>query len=137
MFKPHRRERRHDSIHIDMVPMVDCMLVLVIFLVVSTAIVDDPGIEVEKPDVSGASAMNTGSLLIAIGSDDRIFFDGQEIRLEQLAPLVRQAAFGHDLPLIIRADRNASHGMFASVYAEAKRAGIPKVVFATVRAGKP
>ena len=137
MFGGTRGERRHESVHIDMVPMVDCMLVLVIFLVVSSVFVDDPGIEVEKPDVSGAGPMTTNSLLIAISADDRIFFDGQEIRLEQVAPFVRQAAFGQESPLIIRADRAASHGMFANVYAEAKRAGIAKVVFATVRAENP
>ena len=131
-----RSEKRHDAIHIDMVPMVDCMLVLVIFLVVSSAFVEDPGIEVEKPDVSGTSAVTQNPLLIAISADDRIYFDGQEIRLDQVAVFVRQAALGQDAPLIIRADRSASHGIFASVYSEAKRAGIAKVLFATTHAEK-
>jgi len=32
-----------------MVPMVDCVMVLLIFLMISTAFVNDPGIEVQKP----------------------------------------------------------------------------------------
>ena len=131
-----RRERRHESIHIDVVPMVDCMLVLVIFLVVSSVFVEDPGIEVDKPDVSGTGGITQNALLIAISADDKIYFDGQEIRLDQVATVVKQAALGQDSPLIVRADKGTSHGMFASVYAEAKRAGIAKVLFATTRADK-
>lgn len=134
MFAKSRSDRRHETIHIDMVPMVDCMLVLVIFLVVSSVFVSDPGIEVEKPDVSSAGPAAQNALLIAITADDRIFFDGQEIRLDQVASLVHQAAVGQEPPLIIRADRATSHGVFAAVYGEAKRAGISKVLFSTVRA---
>ncbi len=134
MFRSLRRDRRHESIHIDVVPMVDCMLVLVIFLVVSSVFVEDPGIEVDKPDVSGIGGITQNAMLIAISADDRIFFDGQEIRLDQVSTLVKQASLGQDSPLIVRADKSASHGMFANVYAEAKRAGIEKILFATTHA---
>lgn len=137
MFKSLRRDRRHESIHIDVVPMVDCMLVLVIFLVVSSVFIEDPGIEVDKPDVSGTGGITQNALLIAISADDRIFFDGQEIRLDQVATMVKQAALGQDAPLIVRADKSASHGTFAYVYAEAKNAGIARILFATTRADKP
>jgi biopolymer transport protein ExbD len=136
MFRSLRRDRRHESIHIDVVPMVDCMLVLVIFLVVSSVFIEDPGIEVEKPDVSGTGGITQSALLIAISADDRIFFDGQEIRIEQVATMLKQAALGQDAPLIVRADKAASHGMFAYVYAEAKNAGIDKILFATSQAEK-
>ena len=136
MFGSLRRERRHEAIHIDVVPMVDCMLVLVIFLVVSSVFIEDPGIEVDKPDVSGTGGMTQNALLIAVSADDRIFFDGQEIRPEQVSTVLKQAALGQDAPLIVRADKAASHGMFAFVYAEAKNAGIEKILFATTRAEK-
>ena len=71
---------RFEVTHIDMVPMVDCIMVLVIFLMISSAFVNDPGIEVQKPDVSGSISGDQNSLLIAISADNRIFFDGQEIR---------------------------------------------------------
>ncbi len=121
----------HDSARIDMTPMVDCMMVLVIFLIVSSAFVQDPGVEVQKPDVRASDVAERSALLIAITADNRIYFDGQEIRLEQVSALVQKAAFGQELPLIIRADKSCSHGVFSSVYTEAKRAGITHVQFAT------
>ncbi|MFT3829933.1 MAG: biopolymer transporter ExbD [Opitutaceae bacterium] len=129
-----RPGRHHENVHIDVVPMVDCMLVLVIFLMVSSVFVASPGVEVDRPDVSGGEEADRNFLLLAITADDRIFFDGQEIQLEQVAPLVKQAAFSHDQALIIQADKATSHGMFAKVYAEGKKSGIANVQFATARA---
>jgi biopolymer transport protein ExbD len=128
---------RFETTHIDMVPMVDCIMVLLIFLMISSAFVNDPGIEVQRPDVSGTQMADQNVLLIAVSADNRIYFDGQEIRTDQVAELVKQAAIGRSPALVIRADRAASHGVFASVYAEAKRAGIQHVQFATTRSDEP
>src|SRR5688500_11811791 len=131
-------QRHYEGAHIDMTPMVDCVLVLLIFLMISSAFVEDPGIEVQKPDVGGTENIaDQSALLIAVSADDRIYFDGQEIRMDQVAALVKQAAVGRDPALIIRADRAASHGMFAAVYADAKRAGISRITFATAHAATP
>jgi len=126
--------RRFETTHIDVVPMVDCMMVLVIFLMISSAFVNDPGVEVQKPDVAGITSVEQTALLIAITSDNRVYFDGQEIRTDQVASVLKQAAIGRSPVVIIRGDRAASLGVFAAVYTEAKRSGIQHVEFATARA---
>ncbi len=124
---------RFETTHIDVVPLVDCIMVLLIFLMISSAFVSEPGIEVQKPDVTGTQLGDQNALLVAISAENRIYFDGQEIPIEQLAARVKQAAIGKTPAVIIRADRSSNHGMFAAVYAEAKRAGIQHVQFATTR----
>lgn len=127
-------QRQYEVTHVDMTPLVDCVLVLLIFFMVGSVFVQDPGIEVQKPDVSATSGTpDRNFLLIAISADNRIFFDGQEIRPEQVAPLVKRAAFASDQALIIQADRACSHGVFSQVYSEGKRAGIAHIQFATAR----
>ena len=74
MIGKHRTSSRYEATHIDMVPMVDCIMVLLIFLMISSAFVSDPGIEVQKPDVSGISAGAQNALLIAIG---KVFWIGR------------------------------------------------------------
>jgi biopolymer transport protein ExbD len=128
---------RFEATHIDMVPMVDCIMVLVIFLMISSAFINDPGVEVEKPDVSGSLSGDQNALLIAITADNRIYFDGQEIRTDQVAAVVKQAAIGRVPALIIRGDRSSNLGIFAAVYSEAKRSGIQHVEFATTHLEKP
>ncbi len=129
-----RAHSRFEVTHIDVVPMVDCIMVLVIFLMVSSSFVNDPGVEVQKPDVAGALSGDQTALLIAISPDNRIFFDGQEIRLDQVASTVKQAVIGRAPVLIVRGDRASNLGTFAAVYTEAKKSGIKNVQFATARA---
>jgi biopolymer transport protein ExbD len=130
-------KHRIEATHIDMVPMVDCIMVLVIFLMISSAFVNDPGVEVQKPDVSGSLSGDQNSLLLAITADNRIYFDGQEIRTDQVAAVLKQAAIGRFPSVIIRGDRSSNLGVFAAVYTEAKRSGIEHVEFATARGGEP
>ena len=129
-----RGTHRFEATHIDMVPMVDCSMVLVSFLMISSAFVNDPGVEVQKPDVSGGLSSDQNALLIAISADNRIYFDGQEIRVDQVASLVKQAAIGRAPVLIIRGDRSCNLGVFPAVYTEAKHSGLQHVQFATTRA---
>ncbi len=128
---------RFETTHIDMVPMVDCIMVLVIFLMISSTFVNDPGVEVQKPDVTGTLSQDQNALLIAITPDNRIYFDGQEIRADQVATVLKQAAFGKSPAVIIRGDRSSDLGVFATVYTEAKRSGIQHVQFATTHADRP
>ena len=128
-----RKKRQAPAVII--ISLIDILIVLLIFLMISSAFVNDPGIEVQKPDVSGASMSDQNILLIAITADNRVFFDGQEIRIDQVSSLVRQAAIGKTPSLIVRADAGCSHGIFSQVYSEAKRAGIQHVQFATAKGG--
>jgi biopolymer transport protein ExbD len=125
---------RFETTHIDMVPMVDCIMVLLIFLMISSSFVSDPGVEVQKPDVNGTLSGDQTALLIAISADNRIYFDGQEIRTDQVAAVIKQASIGRSPSLIIRGDRVSDLGVFAAVYTEAKKSGIKNVQFATTRA---
>jgi biopolymer transport protein ExbD len=137
MIRRSHGQHRFETTHIDMVPMVDCIMVLVIFLMVSSSFVSDPGVEVQKPDVVGALSGDQNALLIAIAADNRVWFDGQEIRVDQVAAVLKQAAVGRSPSVIVRGDRSADLGVFAQVYTEAKRAGIKQVQFATAQAAAP
>lgn len=134
MIGKHSSHSRFEATHIDMVPMVDCIMVLLIFLMISSSFVSDPGVEVQKPDVNGTMNGDQTALLIAISADNRIFFDGQEIRADEVAAVVRQASIGRSPALIIRGDRASDLGVFAAVYTEAKKSGVKNVQFATTRA---
>lgn len=135
MMQTTRGDRRYQAVSIDLAPMIDCVFILLIFFIVTSVFVEDPGIEVERPDTRGEAITDRNALLIAISADDGIYFDGQRIRMDQVASALKQASFSDDATVIIRADRRSTHGIFAGVYAEAKRAGLAHVQFATSRLG--
>ena len=119
------------EIEVDMAPMIDCVFILLIFFIVTSVFVDDPGVTVDKPDVAQSEEAAPNALLIAITAKDEIFFDGQRINLDEVSAQLRRSIVQKDTAVIICADRAATHGAFASVYAEAKRAGVGRVQFST------
>jgi biopolymer transport protein ExbD len=119
------------DIEIDMAPMIDCVFILLIFFIVTSVFVDDPGVTVEKPDVRQAETAARDALLVAITADNQVYFDGQRIGIDEVAAQLRRALVDKDTPVIICADRASSHGTFAAVYSEAKRAGVGRVQFST------
>jgi len=128
----HRRHRPSmlDNLDIDLAPMIDCIFILLIFFILTSVFVEDPGIEVDRPNVSGSDVADRNAVLIAITADNRIYFEGREVRQDQVAQMLKQSVYDPDSPLIIRADRNCNHGTFATVYSEAKKAGLKHVKFA-------
>jgi len=119
------------EIEIDMAPMIDCVFILLIFFIVTSVFVDDPGVTVQKPDVSQSETAASNALLIAITANNEIYFDGQRIGVDEVSGQLRRAITEKDTAVIICADRASSHGTFAAVYAEAKRAGVGQVQFST------
>ena len=62
----------NDNVAIDLSPMIDCIFILLIFFIVTTVFVDEVGTEVNKPDISSATAstLDSNSVIIEIGADE-------------------------------------------------------------------
>lgn len=128
--KAHQTET-DDSVDINLSPMIDCIFILLIFFIVTTVFVEESGIEVRKPQAASAQALDKQSILIAISSDNRVFFGGEEIGVSGVRPRIQRSLTESEASVIIQSDSGASHGTFARVYGEAKAAGATTIHFAT------
>ena len=124
-------EKKQESVEINLSPMIDCIFILLIFFIVTTVFVEEPGIEVKKPQAASSQQLDKDSILIAISSSDQVFYGGEEIGVSGVRPLVQRVLVNEECDIIIQADASASHGVFARVYGEAKAAGAKKIHFAT------
>lgn len=116
---------------INLAPLIDCLFILLIFFITTTAFIEETGITVSKPETSTSVSLNQKSILLAISSDGRIYYGGKEIGLAGVGSIVRRLCAEEALPVVIQADENVSHGIFSKVYSEAKSAGAKEVSFST------
>jgi biopolymer transport protein ExbD len=116
---------------INLSPMIDCIFILLIFFIVTTVFVEEPGVEIIKPDASVDEDLEKNSVIIAITSDNRIVYGGKEIGVSGVGARVRQLLSRNDLPVIIQADARADHGVFSDVWSEVKHAGAKKISLST------
>ena len=131
MLKERLREETDEGIDINLSPMIDCVFLLLIFFILTTEFVENTGIVVDKPEAATAVPVEQDSIVIAITGDERIFYGGHEIGLLGIRPTLQRILQTGDVSVIIQADVQANHGMFARVYDEARAAGATKLHFST------
>jgi biopolymer transport protein ExbD len=119
------------STRIDIAPMIDCCFILLIFFIVTTVFVEEPGIDVLKPDAVADVELEKNSILIAISADNKVVYGGKELGVAGVGARVKQLLNREDLPVIIQADARADHGVFSDVWSEVKHAGAKKISLST------
>ena len=129
MGTPSRRGRRAPMSEINVTPMVDVMLVLlIIFMVTAPLLVT--GVPVDLPD-SKAKALKTDDKPIQISMDAKgqLFIDKQVVApsaFEAKLAALREAR-QDDARIYVRADRSLDYGRVMEVVGEVSAAGFKKV----------
>jgi biopolymer transport protein ExbD len=118
---------------IDPSPMVDIVFLLLIFLILSSPFVLQPGIGVlNLPAVHHQRSSSYRGLVITVKNDNLLFFKEQVISLDDLGGALKTAIRGtRDAELIIKADQQVSHGTVVKIMDIAFEAGINAVNIAT------
>jgi len=118
---------------IDLSPMIDCIFILLIFFIVTTVFVEEPGLEVSRPDATIDRDLEKNSIIVAISADNKIVYGGRELGVAGVGARVRQLLTKEDLPVIIEADASSDHGVFSNVWSEVKNAGAKKISLSTLK----
>jgi len=126
----HERTRRTTLAQINVTPLVDVMLVLLIIFMV-TAPMMDSGIEVNLPEVEKAPGLTQSQepLVVTVQKNGAISIGRNAIDTpEKLTPVLVQALQQHkDKVVLLEADRGVSYGRVVQVMAAIKRAGVQKL----------
>jgi biopolymer transport protein ExbD len=121
-------KRRQGIVAINITPMVDVMLVLLIIMMVSAKFIVAQSLKVELPKAATSDETVSSTVQVAITKDGKFYFN--EAPVADDAELVRH--FKHarhgkdDINLVVRADDQAMHGRVVRVIDLAKQNGIHK-----------
>lgn len=127
-----RRRNDSDNPDINFIPLIDVLLVIVIFLAVATTFTQERVLEVLLPQAQSDSE-TPEALVLTITADGQVALDDRllpEITLEAIAVELAARAQGQDLAVVIRADANASHQSVITAMQAVRRAGLQKLSFA-------
>jgi biopolymer transport protein ExbD len=96
---------------INISPMIDMVFILLIFFIVTTVFVEEPGVEVNREYANKALALPKNSILIAITSSDQIFYGGKDIGVNGIRSIVRKFVTQNpEMLAILQVDRDATSG---------------------------
>ncbi len=130
--------RPPDEPEINLIPLIDVMLIVLIFLAVSTTYSRFSELQIELPKADATkSQTRPNEIQIAITADGRYAIDKQLVPFADPAAFAQQlarAAQGRNNPVVvINADAQAPHQAVIGVMEAARLAGLARISFATQR----
>ena len=129
-----RHRRRAVMAEINVTPMVDVMLVLLIIFMVSAPLLT-VGVPIDLPQTQAKSLdQDKEPLTLSINDKGKVYLQSEEIELDKLVPkldAVAQARGGKDARVYVRGDKNVSYGSMMSVMGRLSAAGFHRVALVT------
>ena len=123
--------RNRDSFNeINITPLTDIFLVLLIIMMVIAPMLDQQGLNLTVPEnVAEEQVKNkeTKIMTIMVDAGDNFYFDGQEVPLANLESTIKSQAKNYPDGLLIKTDANSSHGAMVKVMDSARNSGITSI----------
>ncbi|HMM65135.1 MAG: protein TolR [Mesorhizobium sp.] len=132
----HRRRGRHHGLmsEINVTPMVDVMLVLLIIFMVAAPLLT-VGVPIDLPETQ-AKAMNsdTQPITVSIDEEGKIYLQETEIPIEEVVPKLEAISkTGYDERIYVRGDKTADYGTVMKVMARISAAGYKNLGLVTLQ----
>ena len=118
---------------INISPLIDMVFILLIFFIVTTVFVEEPGVDVNKPRAVMIEDLEKNSILIAVTSNGRIVYGGKDIGIGGVRAIVKRLTQKDSIPVILQVDEGAPGQLVVRAIDEAKLAGASKVSLSAER----
>jgi len=129
------RGRRGALSEINVTPLVDVMLVLLIIFMISAPLLT-AGVPVELPKTeAGAMQDVPDPITISIRSDGALYIGDNEVPFANLSPRLKEMASDTTRPIYVRADGKASYEIVARVMASLSTSGFTSINLITDTGG--
>jgi len=124
-----KKKRR---VMINITSLIDVLFLLLIFFMVTSSFLEQPGMKLELPSARSAEAARLEKLILYIGPGGEIVFNDRIVGLDSLEQVLAEAVpqVG-DKTLVLKADRTVQHGTVVTVMDIARRVGMEKLVVGT------
>jgi biopolymer transport protein ExbD len=131
-----RRGQGKDEPEINLIPMIDVLLVILIFLMVTTTFTRFAEIQINLPTAAAQPpAQRPNEVHVAVDPGGNYVLNRSAVPFRSVdcfAEELRRAAAGlNDPVIVINADAKASHQSVINIMEAARMAGLPRITFAT------
>jgi len=114
---------------LNITPLIDVVLMLLIFFMISTSFIFQPGIMVKLPASTHTETTTQRGAQVLITGEGEIYFERLRTSFEELEEKMK--TFHDKEILMIKADQSVSHGSVVKVMNHAKNAGFQRLAIAT------
>ena len=117
---------------IDIAPLIDMVFLLLIFFMLTSSFVVQPGIKVNLPKAVTSRVLEQKDINIIISAESVIYLNNKVVNLKELRNILeKRRNQDENIPVLIKADRRSSLGRVVEIWDLCRELGINKVNIAT------
>ena len=117
---------------LDIAPLIDVVFLLLIFFMLTSSFIFQPGIRVNLPKAVTSEVLHKEVLIITITRDNKIFINERPVEREELISRITMAS-RENKPLLIRSDKNADLGKVIEIWDICRQLDIKQINIATTQ----
>ena len=129
-FRQLKRRTQIKKGELDIAPLIDVVFQLLIFFMLTSNFVIQPGIRVDLPRAITSEVLNSESFIVTLTGQDLLFLNDKPITINELVVQLKEAA-GTNKALLLKADTGASLGRVVEIWDLCRELGIAQINIAT------
>ncbi len=121
---------KRDSFNeINITPLTDIFLVLLIIMMVIAPLLDNQGLNLNVPEIVKQENLQKDTKLInvLVTNDDKYYIDDKEVSLEELPDVLKKSKENKPDGLLIQSQPNSTHGAVVRLMDNARNSGITSI----------
>ncbi|HKQ81585.1 MAG TPA: biopolymer transporter ExbD [Steroidobacteraceae bacterium] len=122
-----------EDTHIDLAPMLDFVMNLLIFFIITMSFVKEAGVTVSRAEAMTAESKENGNILIAIRPNGDVWMDKRKVDIREVRPTIERLHIERpDDTVVIIADKESQTGRLTEVMDAVKAGGVGDVSIAAM-----
>jgi len=123
-------ELEHGLKQIDIAPLIDMVFQLLIFFMLTSSFVMQPGIKVNLPKAVTSETVKSENVEILVSAENVTYVEGRVFTLQELKALLKEAA-KRNQSILIKSDKRASLGRVVEIWDMCRDMGVGQISIAT------
>lgn len=123
-------ELEHGLKQIDIAPLIDMVFQLLIFFMLTSSFIMQPGIKVNLPKAVTSEVVKNENIEVVISAENVTYLNGKVLTAQELKAILQEAA-KRKQPVLIKADRRSSLGRVVEIWDLARELSISHINIAT------
>lgn len=121
-----------DAEDVNVTPLLDIVFIMLIFFIVTSTFVKEPGVEIERPLAQTAKERKLASIIVAISDEDEIWINKDRVELEEVKAIIEQLRRENPKgTAVVQADAKSKTRLLVEVVNQIRATGITDVAVST------
>ena len=126
-----KRQNRDDDLDINITPMLDIVFIMLIFFIVTTSFVKEPGIDPRRASAETSEPKPHGNILIGVSPEGQIWMNNRRIEITDIRQMVEEAVNENpESSAVVVSDQESPTGVVIDIMDQVRAGGVINISIA-------